>query len=338
MRDSTAIIVGSNDHARRCLRRFLQSTCGLGQVSEVADGGGGESYLEQTRYDLVLLDREVCANAGTGLVQAASRTNGRVPIVIVTLLRKLASFAQRLEDSRGQFNSEQLRNEALTRLLDFAHDHKGLAGSPEPSLSEELGLPEPEGPGVYRPEHLHQKMGRSSAVKSLVDDVRKVAPTNYSVLVVGETGAGKELVARAIHETSQRATNRFVAVDCGAVSDTLAESEFFGHVRGAFTGAERKRPGKMRLADGGTLFLDEISSMSPNLQGTVLRALEQSTFFPVGGSDEIRVDTRVVAASNRASRFTRSTALRRRSSNSARAVGGSPVASSCASTSARRAP
>ena len=302
MRDSTAIIVGSNDHARRCLRRFLQSTCGLGQVSEVADGGGGESYLEQTRYDLVLLDREVCANAGTGLVQAASRTNGRVPIVIVTLLRKLASFAQRLEDSRGQFNSEQLRNEALTRLLDFAHDHKGLAGSPEPSLSEELGLPEPEGPGVYRPEHLHQKMGRSSAVKSLVDDVRKVAPTNYSVLVVGETGAGKELVARAIHETSQRATNRFVAVDCGAVSDTLAESEFFGHVRGAFTGAERKRPGKMRLADGGTLFLDEISSMSPNLQGTVLRALEQSTFFPVGGSDEIRVDTRVVAASNRSLR------------------------------------
>jgi two-component system nitrogen regulation response regulator GlnG len=299
MRDSTAIIVGANDHSRRCLRKFLQSTCGLGHVSEVAGGSAGRSYLDQTRYDLVLLDREVCAGDETGLIEAASRTNGRVPVVIVTLLRKLASFARRLEDSRGHFQNEQLRNEALTDLLDFAQNHSGLLGKTGPTLSEELGLPEPEGPGVYRPDHLHQKMGRSSAVKSLVEDVRKVAPTNYSVLIVGETGAGKELVARALHETSQRAAKRFVAVDCGAISDTLAESEFFGHVRGAFTGAERQRPGKMRLADGGTLFLDEISSMSPNLQGTVLRAIEQSTFFPVGASDEIRVDTRVVAASNR---------------------------------------
>jgi len=142
-------------------------------------------------------------------------------------------------------------------------------------------------------------VGSSPAMKSLADAIGRVARGNTTVLILGESGTGKELVARAIHRNSPRAARPFVAINCAAVTDTLLESEFFGHEKGAFTGAYTQRKGKLETADGGTVFLDEAGELAPALQAKLLRVLQEREFERVGGSRPIRVDIRVIAATNR---------------------------------------
>src|SRR6266851_4928763 len=141
-------------------------------------------------------------------------------------------------------------------------------------------------------------VGDSPAMRKVYRLTRLVAPTRASVLIVGETGTGKELIARAIHRLSPRAEGPYVRVNCGALSESLLESELFGHVKGAFTGAIDNKTGRFEAAHGGTIFLDEISSMSPKLQVKLLRVLQEREFERVGESRTIRVDTRVIAATN----------------------------------------
>ena len=142
-------------------------------------------------------------------------------------------------------------------------------------------------------------IGRSQAMRALYRTIEKVGATDATVLVVGESGTGKELVARTLHRTSRRAERSFVAVNCAAIPDSLIESELFGHEKGSFTGAHRRREGRFEEADGGTLFLDEIASMPLPLQATLLRVLQERSFTRVGGSGEVESDVRVIAASNR---------------------------------------
>ncbi|MEJ2582539.1 MAG: sigma-54 dependent transcriptional regulator, partial [Acidobacteriota bacterium] len=142
-------------------------------------------------------------------------------------------------------------------------------------------------------------IGRSEVMRALYRTIEKVAATDATVLVTGESGTGKELVARTLHRSSRRAERPFVAVNCAAIPETLIESELFGHEKGAFTGAHRRREGRFEEADGGTIFLDEIASMPQPLQATLLRVLQERRFSRVGGSGEIDCDVRVIAASNR---------------------------------------
>jgi two-component system, NtrC family, response regulator HydG len=142
-------------------------------------------------------------------------------------------------------------------------------------------------------------LGHSAPMRALNDQILRVAPTNASVLITGESGCGKELVARSIHAASSRADGPFIAINCGAIPDSLIEAEMFGYEKGAFTGALRTHAGVFERADGGTLFLDEITEMPADLQTRLLRVLESSAFFRVGGTREIGVDVRIVAASNR---------------------------------------
>src|SRR5579884_3831879 len=142
-------------------------------------------------------------------------------------------------------------------------------------------------------------VGRHPSMRAIFDVMRKVAPTDTTVLITGESGTGKELVAAAIHRLSRRAAGRFVAVHCGAIPEDLLESEMFGHERGAFTGAIASRVGRFKLADGGTIFLDEIGEMSPKLQVKLLRVLEDGRFEPVGSVVTHQVDVRIIAATNR---------------------------------------
>ena len=142
-------------------------------------------------------------------------------------------------------------------------------------------------------------MGHSPAIIGVMKTVARVAPSQASVLVSGETGTGKELVARTVHRYSERSRAKFVAVNCSALAEGLLESELFGHVRGAFTGAQAARPGLFREADDGTLFLDEIGDISPALQSRLLRVLQEQEIVPVGSETPVRVDVRVIAATHR---------------------------------------
>jgi two-component system NtrC family response regulator len=152
---------------------------------------------------------------------------------------------------------------------------------------------------VRRGDRYGDLIGRSDSMQALYRTIEKVGATDATVLVVGESGTGKELVARTLHRASRRSQQPFVAVNCAAIPETLIESELFGHEKGAFTGAHRRRQGRFEEADGGTLFLDEIASMPQPLQATLLRVLQERCFTPVGGSGEIASDVRVIAASNR---------------------------------------
>ena len=143
-----------------------------------------------------------------------------------------------------------------------------------------------------------EQMGRSPTVRKIVHQIEQVAGTNFSVVIWGETGAGKELVARAVHQSSQRANGPFIAFDCGAIPETLLESELFGHERGAFTGAERAQAGKFELASGGTLLVDEIASLPPSVQAKLLRVLQEREVWRVGATAPRPIDFRLLSASN----------------------------------------
>jgi len=145
----------------------------------------------------------------------------------------------------------------------------------------------------------HNMVGASERMKDVFEFVRKVAPTDATVLIEGESGTGKELVARAIHRNSARAENSFVAINCAAIADSLLESELFGHEKGAFTGATQQKKGRIEMAEGGTLFLDEVSELAMELQAKLLRVLQEREFERVGGTRAIRLDTRLIAATNR---------------------------------------
>ncbi|MGH7987568.1 MAG: sigma-54 interaction domain-containing protein [Candidatus Binataceae bacterium] len=142
-------------------------------------------------------------------------------------------------------------------------------------------------------------IGQSPAIRRAISLIEEVGPSDASVIIVGETGTGKELVARAIHEKSRRSRRPFVAINCGGIPDSLIESELFGHDRGAFTGADQKREGYFERANGGTVFLDEITEMRPDLQAKMLRVLEERKFLRLGGSRELPTDVRIIAATNR---------------------------------------
>jgi two-component system NtrC family response regulator len=141
-------------------------------------------------------------------------------------------------------------------------------------------------------------IGQTPSIRAALDLIARVARTRATVLVTGETGTGKELIARLVHARSDRADRAFVAVNCGAIADSLVESELFGHTRGAFTGAERRRPGKFEAANHGTLFFDEVSSMSSRMQSALLRVLQSGEYCPIGTDDIVTCDVRVVAAAN----------------------------------------
>ena len=151
---------------------------------------------------------------------------------------------------------------------------------------------------AFGPDSLQEQMGSSEIVRKLILDIARVAPTDFTVIISGETGSGKELVAREIHRRSRRARGPFVPIDCGAVPASLIESELFGHEKGAFTGADRSRPGKFLAASSGTVFLDEIQNLPLDVQANLLRVMQERQACPIGGSHYVDLDVRVIAATN----------------------------------------
>jgi transcriptional regulator with PAS, ATPase and Fis domain len=242
--------------------------------------------------DLVASGPLVDAHGAVVLIEAGHDVRELAALCDLPASRALVLLMEDADEDRLDLAIESLRP-------------RSVLGADAPSAALRLALrhaipAENAGEGAR---HNHRRapalLGVSQAIRDLMEEVRRLAASNIPVLILGETGTGKELVARAIHEQSPRANRAFVAVNCGALPDTLLESELFGHVRGAFTGADRDKYGLFEEAEGGTLLLDEVGDTSPAFQTKLLRALEAREIRPVGGTEIKRVDVRVVSATHR---------------------------------------
>ena len=282
--ESRTLLVEDEAGQREALARGLKRE-GY-QVRSAADGERALEALAQAPFDLVLTDLRLPGLDGLQVLRAAKERNRETAVILLTGFPEVESslLAMRLGAS-----------EYLTKPVDL--DRLSEVVRRVLSAFTRRPRPRPEDLERYRQKWPYL-VGESPAMIRAFEMIERVAPTQSTVLITGETGTGKELVARAIHEQSPRHSSPLITVNCGAIPEELLESELFGHVRGAFTGAVYTQAGKFEAAHGGTIFLDEIGDMSLKLQVKILRILQEREFHPVGGTQATKVDVRIIAASN----------------------------------------
>jgi two-component system nitrogen regulation response regulator NtrX len=254
-------------------------------VEALDTGEAALEALESRRYHLVLLDVWLPGQDGLEVLRRIRERDAELPVVVISGHGTIETAVKAVRLGAQDFVEKPLSLEKTVLAVRNALRQRQL----ESELRELR----------QRLDERYTMVGESAAIKRLRAEIAQAAPSNGRVLIFGENGTGKELVARAIHAQSQRAALPFVEVNCAAIPEELIESELFGHTRGAFTGALAARKGKFELADGGTLFLDEIADMSLKTQAKVLRALQEQRIEPVGGAGGVDVDVRVIAATNK---------------------------------------
>ncbi|UZP66353.1 sigma-54 dependent transcriptional regulator [Desulfovibrio mangrovi] len=282
---STILIVDDDTAHRAMLRTLLKGWSYT--VEEADDGTVAVEKVRQTPYDAVLMDIRMVKMGGIEALREIKGFNPAIPVLIMTAYSSVETAVEALKIGAYDYLTKPLDFDVLKHTLDRMLDHTRLAVENR-TLRERL-----EGRGPQ------SMIGKSAAMLELTEMILTVAPTDATVLISGESGTGKELVANAIHAGSERAAKPFVAVNCAALTETLLESELFGHEKGAFTGADKRREGRFMHADGGTLFLDEIGEIPLALQSKLLRAVQQGEVQRVGSDTVIRVNVRVIAATNR---------------------------------------
>lgn len=286
MARASILVVDDDAVFRAALCRYLESE---GYVTtSVADAESGIERLEEKAFDLVLTDLKMPGVDGIEFIGRIRKVDPGAVCIVITGFGSPEHSVEALDAGAFWFVDKSYERIAtFGPLIEKALENRRLRSSNQ-QLQRQLEA-------RYGFENI---VGESEALRAAIDVVRKVADTDATVLILGESGAGKELFARAIHYNSRRAQQAFIPVNCGAVPEELLESELFGHVRGAFTGAIRDRIGRFSAASDGTLFLDEIGDMSPALQIKLLRVLQEREFEPVGSSKTEQVDVRIVAATN----------------------------------------
>jgi two-component system nitrogen regulation response regulator NtrX len=254
-------------------------------VEAVDSGEACLRALESRRYDLILLDVWLPGIDGLTALTRIREADPDVPVVVISGHGNIETAVKAVRMGAQDFVEKPLSLEkTLLAVRNVLRQHRLEAENR--ALKQQV-------------EHRWEMVGESPVIRALRAEIARAAPSNGRVLIYGENGTGKELVARGIHQQSLRAQGPFVEVNCAAIPEDLIESELFGHTRGAFTGAHAAKKGKFELADGGTLFLDEIGDMTLKTQAKVLRALQEQRIEPVGGSSQIPVDVRVIAATNK---------------------------------------
>jgi DNA-binding NtrC family response regulator len=282
MKMTRILVVDDDPHARDLLRRLLSS---LGQIIEAANPAEAQAALADEPPDLVLTDMAMPdPSDGLTVLRAVKALCPETPVVVVTAYGNIEGALDTIQQGAFDYLSKPFDVDAIARVVRRALEQKRL-------LEENRTLRQQ----VKRT----TLVGRSQVLLEVYKQVARAAATNVPVLITGETGTGKEMVARALHQRSERASGPFIPVDCGAISESLMESELFGHAKGAFTGATGARRGLFEEADGGTLFLDEIGDVGPKIQSQLLRALQENAIRRVGESTAVAVDVRVVAATNK---------------------------------------
>ncbi|RPJ66913.1 MAG: sigma-54-dependent Fis family transcriptional regulator, partial [Acidobacteria bacterium] len=256
-------------------------------VVQVSNGEEAIERLAEFAFDIVITDLRLPGIDGSQVLEAALSRYPEIIGIVVTGFGTVKDAVEAIKRGASDFIAKPFQFEELVLVLDGALEQRRLK-SENAYLRSQLEQ-------RYRFEGI---IGRSRPMRNLFQMLETVAATNSTVLITGETGTGKELVARAIHHNSPRKAQRFVALNCSAIPETLLEAELFGHVRGAFTGAVANRPGRFEQAHRGTLFLDEVGTMSVALQMKLLRAVQEREFEKVGDSRPTKVDVRVIAATN----------------------------------------
>jgi DNA-binding NtrC family response regulator len=285
--DPAAILVIDDERSicEGCRLILSESNCAV--TCRVNGASGLESSREE-RFDVILLDMKLPDMDGMEILRTLRRECPTVRVIIMTGYSTVQNAVEAMKLGAIDYLTKPFTDDALLEAVERALEKKRLV---EKNLSLRKGLADRVGFGPI--------VGENPVILRLFGDVRKVAPTDSTVLIVGESGTGKELFARAIHKGSKRADRKFVAVDCSTLSPNLLESELFGHVKGAFTGATQDKTGIFELAQDGTLFLDDVANLTMETQGKLLRVLESREYKPVGASQFRKTDARIVAATNR---------------------------------------
>jgi DNA-binding NtrC family response regulator len=255
------------------------------KVDEASDGEEGLLKAKQNAYDLILCDIKMPKLDGLEFLDAVAATNGETPVIMISGHGNIETAVDAVKKGAYDYISKPPDLNRLLITIRNALDRTNLVKETK-VLKRKVSK-------------VQEIIGNSEAIKKIKDTIDKVAPTDARVLITGENGTGKELVARWLHEKSLRNAGPIVEVNCAAIPSELIESELFGHEKGSFTSAIKQRVGKFEQASGGTLFLDEIGDMSLSAQAKVLRALQEGKITRVGGDKEINVDVRVVAATNK---------------------------------------
>jgi two-component system, NtrC family, response regulator HydG len=283
---STRVLVVDDQRNMRATTALLLRDAGYA-VAEAEDGAAALQRVVAEPFDVVLTDLRMGTIDGLEVLRATLEASPATQVIVMTAYGTIDSAVEAIRRGAYDYIAKPFKEDELLLRVSKAVEKRRLVG--------EVSLLRREFRARYGLEHV---VGRSAALRELLDRVVRVAPTDATVLITGESGTGKELVARALHTGSRRADKPFVAVNCAAITESLLESELFGHARGAFTGATRARRGLFEEASGGTLFIDEIGETAPGFQAKLLRALQEGEIRRVGESLSTKVDVRVIAATN----------------------------------------
>ncbi|HWR05138.1 MAG TPA: sigma-54 dependent transcriptional regulator [Humidesulfovibrio sp.] len=286
-RGRTTLLVVDDDHGHRNMLLTLLADWGY-RVEGAEDGAAAVALCRERPFGLILMDVRMAGISGIEALREIKAYNPAIPVLIMTAYSNVESAVEAIKAGAYDYLTKPLDFDDLRLTLERALDHTSLRDENR-ALRETLASSFDAG-GI---------IGASKPMRQLLDMLSTIAPSEATVLITGESGTGKELIARALHANSPRRKGPYVAVNCAALTETLLESELFGHEKGAFTGAERRRDGRFQAADTGTIFLDEIGEMSLSMQVKLLRAIQEREIQRVGGDHPIKVDVRILAATNR---------------------------------------
>ena len=277
------LVVDDDDMSREMLTYVLQRDGHT--VTDVGDGNEAITAIREGDFDLIVSDVQMARASGFELLEMVAREKPHIPVIMVTAYAEPGGAMDAISRGASDYLTKPLNIEAFRTAVVRALERTSLRHAHQQLAREVLGK--------------RSIVGASAALIELYKQIAQIAATQVTVFIHGETGTGKELVARTIAERSTRAGKPFVAVNCAALTESLLESELFGHEKGAFTGANAVRHGLFEQAHGGTIFLDEIGDISPKLQAQLLRVLQEGELRRVGGNEIIRIDVRVIAATHR---------------------------------------
>lgn len=282
---ATMLLV-DDDEAHRTMLKVNLAAEGY-VVNELSDGDEVLPYLKNQEADVILLDMKMARMGGLDTLSVLLQAGYEIPVIVLTAFSSVESAVEAMKKGAYDYISKPVDIQELKLLIERALSFRSLSEENK-QLKSRLG------------EHFsfNNIIGKSAAMQKMFSTLSMVAPTDATVLITGESGTGKELIANALHQNSQRRERPFIKLNCAALHENLLESELFGHEAGAFTGASGRRKGRFELANQGTLFLDEIGDMSLQTQAKILRVIQEGEFERLGGSETIRVDVRLLAATH----------------------------------------